>query len=267
MTRPIAADGMTVGTIAELVGVSVRTLHHWDQTGLVVPSGRTAAGYRSYSHEDLGRVHRVMVYRELGFSLASIAAILDDPDAEGTEQLREHRRLLAARISDLRRMAVAVDELLDRKEKGEALTAREQTEIFGRTWRQEWAEEAQERWGGTEQWRQFEERAEALSSEERVALGEAGAELFEEMADAKRSGVEASGPAGIALADRHREMLGSMWACTPSMHAVLGRMFVDDPRFRAEFDEIEDGLSGWIAAAIFAAARVRGIDPRRARWE
>lgn len=267
MTDRIAAEGMSVGTIADLVGVSVRTLHHWDQAGLVVPSGRTRAGYRSYSHEDLGRIQRVLVYRELGFSLSSITEILDAPGADATEQLVEQRRLLEERIARLRRMSAAVEALLARKRTGAALSAQEQAEIFGRSWRPEWAVEAQERWAGTAQWREFEERAATLSSEERIALGEAATALFAEMADAKRSGVEATSPAGVALAERHRAMLGTWWACTPAMHAVLGRMFVDDPRFRAGIDEVEGGLSGWLASAIFAAARARGIDPLRAEWE
>lgn len=263
----ITADGMTVGTLADLVGVSVRTLHHWDQIGLVTPSGRTSGGYRSYSHDDLGRVHRVLVYRALGVPLGAIAELLDAPDSDGTDQLREQRRLLRVKISELQRMSAAVDVLLARKESGERLSAQEQSEIFGSAWRPEWGDEAQERWGGTEQWQQFEASTESLTPEERIALGESGTALFAEMASALRDGVDPTGPAGIALAERHRDLLCATWACTPSMHAILGRMFVDDPRFRVEIDELEAGLSGWLADAISAAARAHGIDPSRARWE
>ncbi|GAA1983904.1 MerR family transcriptional regulator [Isoptericola halotolerans] len=260
-------DGMTVGTVADLVRVSVRTLHHWDEIGLAVPSGRTSAGYRSYSPDDLGRVHRVLVYRELGLSLASIAEILDGSDTDGVEQLRDQQRMLGERIAQMQQMASAVDALLARKESGESLTAQEQTEIFGRTWRQEWSVEAHERWGGTEQWRQFEENVAALSPEERTVLHESGAALFAEMADARRAGVEPSGAAGIAFAERHRALMGSMWECSPSMHVLLGRMFVEDPRFRANLDETEPALSEWLRDAIFAAARSHGVDPVTARWE
>ncbi len=76
---PDGADGLTVGRAAALVGVSVKTLHHWDAIGLVCPSERTWAGYRVYSGDDVARIHRVLVYRELGFPLAEIGRILDDP--------------------------------------------------------------------------------------------------------------------------------------------------------------------------------------------
>lgn len=88
------SDSLTVGTVADLVGVSVRTLHHWDEIGLVKPSGRTPAGYRSYSSDDVGRLHRVLVYRELGFGLAAIAELLDDPEVYEEQHLRAQRRLL-----------------------------------------------------------------------------------------------------------------------------------------------------------------------------
>lgn len=73
---------LTVGVVAEMVGgVSVRTLHHYDQIGLVTPSRRTAAGYRVYDDADVERLYRVLTHRELGFSLERIATLLDDPDA------------------------------------------------------------------------------------------------------------------------------------------------------------------------------------------
>lgn len=260
------ADELTVGTVAELVGVSVRTLHHWDQIGLVTPSGRTPAGYRRYGAGDIGRIYRVLVYRELGFSLSSIIELIDDPDADEERQLRAQRRLLEERIEELRRMAAAVDELLGRRGAGEALTAQVQAEIFGTGWRQAWADEAQDRWGGSEQWRQFEENAAALTSGERRALQGTGAALLSEMAEAKRAHVEPSSAAGIAFAERHREMIGRLFACSPSMHVLLGRLFVEDPRFRAGIDDAEPGMSVWLNEAIRAAARANGVDPRTATW-
>lgn len=267
MSDDRASDGMTVGAVADIVGVSVRTLHHWDQIGLVVPSARTDGGYRQYSHDDLGRIHRVLVYRELGFALTAIGGILDEAGADPVEQLSAQQQLLADRIERLQHMSTAVDALLERKRGGPVLTVEEQSELFGRDWRPQWADEAEERWGTTSEWRAFETSARALSSGDRTALGDAGTALFAEIAEAKRAGLLADGAEGIALAERHRAMLAEMWPCTPSMHAVIGRTFVDDPRFRAGLDEIDPGLSRWFAEAVFAAARAHGIDPRRAQWE
>ena len=79
---------MNVGEVAALAGVTVRTLHHYDRIGLLSPSGRTAAGYRQYAPADLDRLHQVLLYRELGFPLEEVAALLDDPSADHVEHLR-----------------------------------------------------------------------------------------------------------------------------------------------------------------------------------
>ena len=260
-------SGLTVGGVADLVGVSVRTLHHWDEIGLITPSSRTAAGYRSYSSDDIGRLHRVLVYRELGFSLAQIAEILDDPEVDVAQHLREQRRLLDVQITNLSRMAAAVDQTLALRISGTTVSVREQADIFGRGWRDEWADEARDRWGSTDEWRQFEENASALTASERTELHRAGEALYDEVAAAMRSGTAPASTHGRALAERHRAMIGSLYSCTPSMHAVLGRMYVDDPRFRDSLDATEPGLSVWLCEAIYAAVRVHGVDPASAQWE
>ena len=258
---------LTVGAVARLVGVSVRTLHHWDQIGLVTPSARTAGGYRSYRSDDVSRIHRVLVYRELGFSLTAVSDLLDDPDIDEERHLREQHRLLQERIASLQRMADAVDRVLQRKAAGPTLSAAEQAEIFGRGWREDWADEARSRWGGSDQWRQLEQNVAAYTAEERAQFADAGQALHEEMADAMRADVASTSAQAIALAERHRAMIGTLYHCTPSMHALLGRMYVEDPRFRETLDRTQDGLSVWLRDAIYAAARTNGVEPATARWE
>ena len=87
-------DANTVGTVAALTGVSVRTLHHYDHIGLVVPSVRTPAGYRGYTDADIERLHLVLVYRSVGIALDEIRALLDDPGANVPEHLRRQHQLL-----------------------------------------------------------------------------------------------------------------------------------------------------------------------------
>lgn len=206
----------------------------------------------------------MLVYREL---VAAIAELLDDPAVDEVQHLPEQHRLLESQIAELQRTADAVAQVLAHREAGVVLTAQEQAEIFGQGWREDWADEAQERWGETEQWRQFEANAAGLSAEERYAVQQAGDALREEMADAQRSGIQPSSPEGVALAERHRAMIGALFTCTLSMHALLGRMYVEDSRFREGFDATESGLAVWLRDAIFTAARTHGIDPDTAVWE
>src|SRR5699024_6360804 len=97
-------DGATVGVTAEMLGVTVRTLHHWDEIGLASPSQRTRAGYRLYTSEDLERLGRVVSYREAGLALEAIREVLDDAAAEIGGTLREQRTQLARRIEDLQQL-------------------------------------------------------------------------------------------------------------------------------------------------------------------
>lgn len=89
------ADGLTVGQISTGPGVTVRALHHWDEIGLARPSLRTAAGYRLYTAADLQRLHRIVVYREIGLGLDGIRAVLDDPTADVPGALRAQRNQVA----------------------------------------------------------------------------------------------------------------------------------------------------------------------------
>jgi DNA-binding transcriptional MerR regulator len=127
------AEDYTVGVVAELTGVSVRTLHHYDEIGLLQPGGRNAAGYRLYSPEDLRRLQRVLFYRELGFGLDTTAVILDDPGSGDGDHLQRQRELLTARIARCQAMVTVIDKELSARKMGIRLTPRERLEVFGST--------------------------------------------------------------------------------------------------------------------------------------
>ena len=120
-----------IGEVARLTGVTVRTLHHYDELGLLVPSGRTAAGYRRYAYADLVRLQQVLGYRSLGLSLEEIAAILDDPGVDAVDQLRRTHALLGVRIGELTRQLAAIEKTMEAHRMGIQLTPEEMFEVFG----------------------------------------------------------------------------------------------------------------------------------------
>lgn len=124
-------DHWTVGRVAELAHVSVRTLHHYDEIGLVRPSGRTAAGYRAYSADDVERLREVLGYRRLGFGLREIAELVGDPSADAVAHLRRLRGLLLERRARTDAMVAAIDRELDVRAKGLKVTPEEQLEALG----------------------------------------------------------------------------------------------------------------------------------------
>jgi len=124
-------EHLTVGRVAGLAGVTVRTLHRYDEIGLVRPSARTAAGYRAYSAGDVERLREVLAYRRLGFGLREIAALVGDPSTDATAHLRRLRGLLLEQRDRADAMVAAIDRELEARAKGMRMTPEEQLEMFG----------------------------------------------------------------------------------------------------------------------------------------
>jgi MerR family transcriptional regulator, thiopeptide resistance regulator len=183
-------DVKTVGAVATLTGVSVRTLHHYDQMGLVVPSVRTPAGYRGYTDADIERLHLVLVYRSVGLQLEEIGALLDDKGADVLEHLSHQHRLLLEQADRLQHTVKAVEALMNAHRSGIQLTAEEQIEIFGTTaFSVEYTDEAEELWGDTEAWKQSLQRVSTLTKQNWLGIKAEGDALLQALAQAKRAGV------------------------------------------------------------------------------
>ncbi|MCC9312427.1 MerR family transcriptional regulator [Kitasatospora sp. RB6PN24] len=124
-------EHLTVGRVAELAGVSVRTLHHYDEIGLVQPSARTPVGYRAYSADDVERLREVLAYRRLGFGLREIADLVDDPATDAVAHLHRLRGLLVAQRDSAAAMVTAIDRELEARTMGIRTTPEEQLKVFG----------------------------------------------------------------------------------------------------------------------------------------
>ena len=247
-------DANTVGAVAALTGVSVRTLHHYDHIGLVVPSVRTPAGYRGYTDADIERLHLVLVYRSVGIPLEEIRALLDDPGADVVEHLRRQHQLLLEQADRLQHTIKAVEELMNAHRSGIQLTAQEQVEIFGTTaFSEEYAMEAEKRWGDTDAWRQSQQRVSQLSKDDWIAIKAEGDALLEALAQAKRDGVEPGSEAANALAARHRASIERFYDCGEEMHRNLVQVYLADERFTRYYDDVEPGLAQFVHDIVFAS--------------
>src|SRR5262245_16634984 len=99
----------TVREVAELAGVTVRALHYYDEIGLLKPSGRSASGYRLYSHGDLLRLQEIVAWRQLGFSLREVQELVDEPDQDRATALRRQRRLAGDQLARVTALVEALD--------------------------------------------------------------------------------------------------------------------------------------------------------------
>ena len=262
------ADGLTVGQVSARLGVTVRALHHWDEIGLARPSLRTAAGYRLYTAGDLERLHRIIVYREIGLGLDRIRAILDDSTADVPGALRAQRTQVAERIDRLQQLGSGLDRMIDAHERGLLLTVEQQATIFGPRWNPDWPARARERYGDTTQWLQYAERSASRGPEEWQAIVDTIADLDRALGDAMDAGVTPGSPEANQLVERHREVFSSShFPLTRQMQVCLGRMYEADPAFAAHYDSIRAGLATWFRRIVDAGARAHGIDPDTATWQ
>ncbi|MEV0824967.1 MerR family transcriptional regulator [Nonomuraea rubra] len=245
----------TVGAIAELTGISVRTLHHYDEIGLLEPSERSPAGYRLYSGDDLRRLQRILFYRELDFDLDTIGAILADPARTDADRLREQRELLTARIDRQQAMVASIDRELDARRLGLTLTPQERLEIFGSTRLEDNAARAQAQWGGSELWHQRRRRVAAYSAQDWARIRDEQADIHRRLLDAMAAGVPADDPAVMDLAEEHRlHMHRRFHDCDHEVHRTLARAFLANQRIGRNYDDMAPGLSRYVHDAIMANA-------------
>src|SRR5688572_2427300 len=143
----------TVGELAKLTGITVRTLHHYDEIGLVVPSQRTTAGYRLYDDADVIRLQQVLLFRELGLPLDEIAFAIAEAGTRD-ELLRKHREVLVVKRSRIDAMLSALDSALGALEKGHAMQPDDVKQMFGGFDPSQYDDEVKERWGDTDAYKE-----------------------------------------------------------------------------------------------------------------
>ncbi|MFD5424494.1 MerR family transcriptional regulator [Streptomyces sp. NPDC127084] len=245
----------SVGRVADLAGVTVRTLHHYDEIGLLSPGGRSHAGHRRYDDGDLDRLQQILFYRELGFPLDQVAALLDDPDVDPQEHLRRQHALLTSRIAELRKMAEAVEHAMEARKMGIKLTPEERFEVFGDQDPEQYAEEAQERWGDTPEYAESQRRVARYGKDDWQRMQDESADWGRRYATLMADGGPADGESAMDLAEEHRRHITTwFYECTYEIHRCLGDMYVADERFTSFYDSIRPGLGQHLRDAIHANA-------------
>jgi MerR family transcriptional regulator, thiopeptide resistance regulator len=258
-SEPVIGDAYSIGEVAALAHVSVRTLHHYDEIGLLRPTSRTGAGHRRYCAADLQRLGEILLYRELDFGLEEIGAMLADPGAGTDERLRNQHRMVRERIHRSEQLLRALEKQMEARTMGIALTPEEQFEVFGTDQVGEWADEARDRWGETDAYRESQRRTAAYTKDDWARMKEESDAGLRAFRDAMQAGSPADGEAARALAEAHRQLLNRwFYDCGYDMHRGLAEMYIADERFRATYDVVAPGLAQYVHDAIIANADAAG---------
>src|SRR5665647_259907 len=249
MTAMTKANGLglavlTVGQVAERFDVTVRTLHHYDEIGLLVPSERTSAGYRLYNGKDITRLQHVVVYRRLGFALEEIALLVDGPTADLGEHLRRQREAVMSRLDEMRDLVTAIDQALEKEMSGIKLTREEQKELFGDNFSEEYAEEAEQGWGETEAWKQSQSWTSKYTKADWLEVKAETDANNAAFVSAMNDGEPATSERAMAAAEQHRLLIEKWFNPVPyPMHKGMSDLYVTDPRFTRTYEDVAPGLA------------------------
>ncbi len=242
-----------VGDVAKIANVSVRTLHHYDELGLLEPSQRSEAGYRLYSDEDLDRLQTVLFFRELGFSLDEIHDLLDDPAFDRREALIVQRDLIAEQALRFEAMLSLIDKTLVFLEGGIQMTKEEKFEVFGDFDPAEHEDEVKERWGETDAYKESARRTARYTKDDWQRFKVESEEIGLAIAALMDQGVPADDPRAMDAVDRARLQIDQwFYPCSHEMHANLAKMYIADPRFTATYEKIHVGMARYVHDAIHA---------------
>jgi DNA-binding transcriptional MerR regulator len=253
-TQHTARVELTVGQVAESFGVTVRTLHHYDAEGLVVPSARTHAGYRLYTDADLARLATVVTYRRLGLPLSEVRALLDG-EGSPVEHLRRQRDAVASRLDELEQLVVAIDRALEREMEQRPATAEELKELFGDGFSEEYQAEAQERWGESDAWKQSAERTTRYTPADWEQIKAEGEAVNASLVAALRSGLPPTSTEAMDAAEEHRRQIARwFYDLDHDAHRGLADMYVADARFTKTYEDMAPGLAAFVHDAIHANA-------------
>lgn len=246
---------------ARLAGVSVRTLHHYDEIGLLVPKRRSAAGYRLYDREDLLRLQQILIGRELGLSLQEIGRSLDDPGFDLERALRSQRQQLQGRAERTAAMLRSVDAalaILDAQRGGSV----DLKALFDGFDPARYEEEARQRWGNTDAYKESARRTSRYTEEDWKRLKAEQERIYGEAAAAMNAGTPPEDPVAMSVAERHRLLLDRwFYPCSKTLHRRLADMYEADARFAQSIDRHGKGLTPFLVAAIRANAALEDASP------
>lgn len=245
---------LTVGQVAQVFGVTVRTLHHYDEIDLLTPSERTRAGYRLYTPDDLQRLATIVTYRRLGLPLDEVAALLRG-EGSTVEHLQRQRIAVMDKVAELSELADAIDRALEREMSGQPASNDDLKDIFGDSFGEEYNAEAQERWGDTDAWKQGSRRTAQYSKADWEQIKAEMDAVNAALVAAKRSGLPPDSPEAMNAVEAHRQHITDrFYDVSYGMHRALADMYVEDPRFTQTYEDLEPGLAAFVRDAVYANA-------------
>lgn len=243
----------TVHQLGRLSGVSVRTLHHYDRIGLLIPATIGENGYRYYGTAELLRLQQILLHREFGLSLNEIASVIDRPAADRIGHLRAQQVKLQAEAARYRLLSETIDQTINSlTNMGEQ--GMEHIDLYKgfSTEQQSTYENEVTRAFGSQSLESSVTARNGMSPLQSQAMRDDLAEIELAIASLLRQRIAADDKVLAPLIERHRSWVASMWGrpCSPDAHRRLSDMYSTHPDFRARFESIATGMTDYLSSAI-----------------
>lgn len=251
---------MKVKEVAKLTGISVRTLHHYDEIGLLSPKRIAESGYREYTDEDLETLQQILFFRELGFPLKKIKDVLNSPSFDRQEALLLQQKMLLEKRSRLDQMILLIERTIQHAEGEIQMTNKEKFEGFDFS-HNPYEQEARERWGNEAVERSNAKLA-GMSEEEQKAMTKKMNTIYRKLA-ALRKGAPDSDKAQSAIKEWYDFLNNNFGSYSFEAFKGLGQMYISDERFTKNIDQFGDGLAKFMCEAMAAFADKKENERRK----
>lgn len=237
---------MKINEVAKLTGITTRTLHYYDEIGLLKPSQITAAGYRLYDENSLSKLQQILFFRELNFPLNEIKEIMTNSEYDKTEALKKHKELLLKKRERIDRLVTLVENTI--KGDGEmSFKEFDMTEIESA--KKKYAKEVKERFGNTEAYAESEEKAKNYGKEQWQEIDAESKKLLKAFADNMDKTPDSEDIQKL-VKEWQDFITKSFYKCTNEILQGLGMMYVEDERFKKNIDSNGEGTAEFISKAI-----------------
>lgn len=234
---------MLIKEFSEACGVSVRTLHYYDEIGLLKPSFVDDwTGYRYYDENSLLRMQEIMFYRELDFSLKNISQIITSPDYDKEKALSQQKKLLILKKERLEKLISSIDDAM----KGKVIM-----NVFDNSKFESYKDEVREKWGNTKAYAEYAEKSKNYGKDKFSAMSGEMAEIFGRFNLAmKNSAIAGSDEVQGLVKELQDYITLNFYTCTKEILYGLGQMYVLDDRFKNNIDKAGEGTAKFISEAI-----------------
>ncbi len=242
-----------VNEVAKIAGISVRTLHHYDQIGLLQPEKLTSAGYRLYSENDLDRLQQILFFKELDLNLNEIKEILDSPSFDRKRALETHQELLMEKKNRLEAIIRSVQKTLNSLEGKSEMSKEEKFKPFDmkkiEEHQKKYAEETKQKYGQSNAYKESQQKTSTYTKNDWENITSQANEIYKQLAANMNKGPEDEKVQEL-IGQWRQHITDNYYNCTIEIFRGLGDMYVADERFTANIDQYGEGLASFMRDAM-----------------